>query len=345
MNEERMKILKMIEEGKITAEEGAKLLGAVSDEQETTSEKKAAGSTSKYGIKNFFDDAVEKIKNSDFDLSFGEYKEFDHHTDLSPDSFKDLDIFIANGSLTLNVWDGDYAKADYHVKVYQVETEEEAREQFLSDHQFDIKEGLLRLASPSKKVKTNVELTIPEQNYDFLKAKLSNGVIHVDHLNSQHTKFKTSNGKVHIAGIKGETCKIETGNGAVMLTAAELDTCEVDTINGTVQLSGSFGKSDVSTMSGSITVNHHENHAHTGFYKTTAGQVKVTLPHSCKVDGVARTKIGNIYCNLENYKIIQDKKDVVNKVLEFEAYEHNAHLFHIEAETKTGSITISPASM
>jgi DUF4097 and DUF4098 domain-containing protein YvlB len=38
-NEERMKILKMIDEGKITAEEGAKLLSALTEQRKSTSRK------------------------------------------------------------------------------------------------------------------------------------------------------------------------------------------------------------------------------------------------------------------------------------------------------------------
>lgn len=38
-NEERMKILKMIDEGKITAEEGAKLLAALSEQRKTVKHK------------------------------------------------------------------------------------------------------------------------------------------------------------------------------------------------------------------------------------------------------------------------------------------------------------------
>ncbi|RDY70419.1 hypothetical protein DXT76_13335 [Halobacillus trueperi] len=55
-----------------------------------------------------------------------------------------------------------------------------------------------------------------------------------------------------------------------------------------------------------------------------------------------RTKFGQIQCELENYKILKDRKDVTNKMLEFEAYEQFENAYHIEAETKTGSVTVQP---
>ncbi|WP_374189719.1 DUF4097 family beta strand repeat-containing protein, partial [Halobacillus trueperi] len=118
--------------------------------------------------------------------------------------------------------------------------------------------------------------------------------------------------------------------------------CETDTINGAITLSGDIGKADASTVSSGITVDYSGSKAHTGFYKTTTGKIQVSLPTEKKVDGVLRTKFGQIQCELENYKILKDRKDVTNKMLEFEAYEQFENAYHIEAETKTGSVTVQP---
>lgn len=339
VNEERMKILQMIEKGNITAEEGAKLLTAVDEKTEnnqTQEEKK------KYGIKNFLGDAVDKIKNNDFDLSFGEYVEFNDETILSQEDFHDADISISNGSLSVNTWDEDYAKAAYGVKVYQVDTEEVARERFHDDTQLTINNGVLRLVSPSKKVKMNVELFLPKKKYEFIKSQLTNGSLKMNQLESDHYQLKTSNGLIELSEGTGQTCKVQTGNGSIKIKDGKFDQCEADTINGTVALSGQYGKTDVSTVSGSITVDHKGSTAHTGFYKTTTGGIKVSLPTEKMVDGVLQTKFGNLNCELDNYKILKDKKEVVSKMLEFEAYEQFEDAYHIEAETKTGSVTIQP---
>lgn len=338
MNEERMKILQMIEKGNITAEEGAKLLTAVDEKTEnnqTQEEKK------KYGIKNFLGDAVDKIKNNDFDFSFGEYVEFNEETNLPQEAFHDADISISNGSLSVNTWEEDYVKAAYGVKVYQVDTEEAARDRFQDDTQFSITNGVLRLVSPSKKVKVNVELFLPNKKYEFIKSQLTNGSLKMSQLESDHYQLKTSNGLVELSEGTGQTCKVQTGNGSIKIKG-KFDQCEADTINGTVTLSGEYGKTDVSTVSGSITVDHEGSTAHTGFYKTTTGGIKISLPTEKMVDGVLRTKFGNLNCELDNYKILKDKKEVVSKMLEFEAYEQFEEAYHIEAETKTGSITIQP---
>ncbi|MCA1011211.1 DUF4097 family beta strand repeat-containing protein [Halobacillus halophilus] len=342
MNEERMKILKMIEEGNVSAEEGAKLLAAV-ENREAGESKADEREKKKYGIKSFLGDAVEKIKNTDFDLSFGEYVEFNYETQTESDNFNDIDVSIANGSLDVDTWEGHYAKAAYHVRVYQVDSEEEARRHFLADGQFDIHNGLLRLASPSKKIKTFVHLSLPKKKYDFIKSKLANGTITFNHMDSDYYQLKTSNGRIQLNSVSGETCKVETGNGAITVADGVFDTCEMDTLNGAVTLGGDFGKSDVSTVSGSITVDHFGGKAHTGFYKATTGSIKVSLPKYKRVDGKLRSNFGSLNCQIDNYKILDDKKEVVNKQLTFEAFDEYESIYHLEAETKTGSVTVSPS--
>ena len=339
MNEERMKILQMIEKGTISAEEGAKLLEAVEEPSPKDSEQR---DKSKYGLRNFLDDAMEKIKNADFDLSFGEYVEFTDDTVLPKEEFHDADLSISNGSLKLHTWDQEDVKASYQVKVYQVETEEEARARFHDETQMEIKNGLLRIASPSKKMKMNVDLFIPNKKYEFIKSQLTNGNLDLENIESDHFQMKTSNGAVKAKQISGETCKIQTGNGAIQLQEGTFEECETDTINGAITLSGDIGKADASTVSSGITVDYSGSKAHTGFYKTTTGKIQVSLPTEKKVDGVLRTKFGQIQCELENYKILKDRKDVTNKMLEFEAYEQFGNAYHIEAETKTGSVHVQP---
>ncbi|SDO20263.1 DUF4097 family beta strand repeat-containing protein [Halobacillus aidingensis] len=339
MNEERMKILQMIEKGTISAEEGAKLLEAVEEPSPKDSEQR---DKSKYGLRNFLDDAMEKIKNADFDLSFGEYVEFTDDTVLPKEEFHDADLSISNGSLKLHTWDQEEVKASYQVKVYQVETEEEARARFHDETQMEIKNGLLRIASPSKKMKMNVDLFIPNKKYEFIKSQLTNGNLDLENIKSDHFQMKTSNGAVKAKQLSGETCKIQTGNGAIQLQEGTFEECETDTINGAITLSGDIGKADASTVSSGITVDYSGSKAHTGFYKTTTGKIQVSLPTEKKVDGVLRTKFGQIQCELENYKILKDRKDVTNKMLEFEAYEQFENAYHIEAETKTGSVTVQP---
>ncbi|MFQ3544893.1 DUF4097 family beta strand repeat-containing protein [Halobacillus rhizosphaerae] len=339
MSEERMRILKMIEEGIVSAEEGAKLLSAIEEEGPAADAK----TTRKYGVKEFIGEAYEKIKNVDFDLSFGEAFTFEHVKEIQADDFNDIDVSIVNGALDVETWDQDFAKAEFRVKVYQAKDEEEARERFFADSQFDSNHNVLRLSSPSKRMKTIVRLFVPNRRYEFIKSKLSNGSIHAYGLESDHWESKSSNGSIRLNDMSGETCKMETVNGSIQVVNGSYNKCEADTVNGSIKLEGDFTKNHASAVTGSVVVENNGSHTETGFFKTTTGSIIVHLPKEQRIDGNLKTRFGSIDCRLENYKIIQNKKEVISKQLEFEALEEYPHAYHVEAETKTGSVTLIPA--
>ncbi|MCA0971627.1 DUF4097 family beta strand repeat-containing protein [Halobacillus litoralis] len=337
MEDERMKILKMIEQGIISAEEGAELLKATSDAQSHTQ----TGDSKKYGIRHFFDDAVEKIKNVDLDFKFGESVQFDTTMELEPGEIKDMDLWIANGSLKLVPTDQENVQAKYRVKVYQVQSEREAKERFRDDGEFSLQSGLLRLASPSKQVKADIELKVPNQSYEFIKAHLTNGHLESSSLKSHHLQIKTSNGKVELQDIRGESCKVETGHGAVSIRKADLETCHVETVHGEITLDGQIGKSEASAISGLVTVNHVGDRAYQGYYKASTGQVQVTVPSQKQINGVLRSHLGKLNCRLEDHVVLKQKDEFMNKLVEFEAFAEFENSFHLEAEAKTGSVTVN----
>ncbi|WP_079478210.1 DUF4097 family beta strand repeat-containing protein [Halobacillus salinus] len=334
MDQERMKILKMIEEGIITAEEGAELLKANSEAQSHTK------TSSTYGLRNFFDDAVEKIKNVDLDFKFGEFVEFDEQISLDAGELKDMDLWIANGSMKVRSTEKDYVYANYHVKVYQVQTEKEARDRFRDDGQFTLESGLLRVASPSKQVKVDVELFVPDQSYEFIKAQLTNGHFDLSSMRSDHLQVKTSNGKVQLDDIRGESCKVETGHGAVSLLKADFETCKVETVHGEITIEGSIGKSEANAISGLVTVRHNGDRAYQGTYKTSTGQVQVTVPKNKRLSGILRSHLGQINCRVPDKTIIRRRDEFMNKVIEFEANTELSSRFSLEAEAKTGAVTV-----
>ncbi|WP_079527140.1 DUF4097 family beta strand repeat-containing protein [Halobacillus hunanensis] len=335
MNEERMRILTMIEKGTISAEEGAKLLTAIEEKDSNTKSSKK-----KYGFKDFIGEAVDKIKNTDFDLSFGESVEFKHEFETDATSFHDIDASIANGSLDILPWQEDRVRAEYQVKVYQVESEEEARSRFQTDNQFEVGQEILRISCPSKKVKASIKLYVPESEYEFIKVKISNGSVTSTSINATHFHLKTANGSIQLKGAQGEASKLSTGNGSITVTDSKFETCETETIHGSMTLYGQFGKNDAATISGAIHVTNSGGHAHTGFFKTVRGSITLTLPPHKRIDGKMKSSVGSLNCELDNYKILNNKKEVMNKELQFEAHEEYEDAYHLEAETKTGSVTI-----
>ncbi|MCL6573883.1 MAG: DUF4097 domain-containing protein, partial [Bacillus sp. (in: Bacteria)] len=121
MQEERKRILKLVEEGKLTVDEAINLLDELEKAQQTMEQKReqivnelsttvnfdetkkeAPTKEDKYQstkdkIFDFVDSALKKIKDFDFDLNFGQSVGISHIFHQSNVDLKNLDIDVANG--------------------------------------------------------------------------------------------------------------------------------------------------------------------------------------------------------------------------------------------------------
>ncbi|SDJ61034.1 DUF4097 family beta strand repeat-containing protein [Salimicrobium halophilum] len=327
MSEERMKVLKMIENGEISAEEGSKLLEAMNDSKS-------------YSWKSFLGDAVDRVKKGDFDLSFGNTIDFQENEEEEATSFEDMDIHINNGSIHILTHDKETIKAEYDVKMYQAKDEEEAKQRFKEEVRLDASEDLLRLSSPSGKVKVFVTLYVPDRSYDFVKAKVFNGAVNLENMQAEHVETKTTNGAVSFTNVQGEKANVETGNGTIDFKGCSFARCDGKTVNGRIQADGSFAKLDLSTVSGGIQVTGQGHRSERGFFKTSTGSIEVLLPEQKRVEGRLASAFGKLDCKLDNYKLLSDKNDWLSKELKFEAREDYDGVYYIDADTKSGSVTV-----
>ncbi|MBM7551391.1 DUF4097 family beta strand repeat-containing protein [Thalassobacillus pellis] len=348
MEQEKLQVLKMIEEGTITAEEGAERLKqlehSVSTEvkwegRDKQSEQKQAPKK-KRKLFGYMEQAFTKLKTADLDLNFGEYTVVSHIFQNEGDPFDNIAVSVPNGSLEVKSWKEPSVRLECEAKVYQTEDSNKARQQFLNDVDFKVADESLHFALTSKKMKVDITLYVPEQQYQRLFVKLFNGSITAENLSVRDSDLKTTNGSILLDSMTGQNADTETSNGSVQVRKSALENIEADTVNGSVKLSGDFGKVDASAITGSVTCEYYGGKAHTGFFQTTTGSVKVHLPHNVKVDGKLKTSMGSLNCNMDNAKIYKEKKEMVKKELSFTINETHENVYHLEAETKTGSVTV-----
>ncbi|WP_102335594.1 DUF4097 family beta strand repeat-containing protein [Salimicrobium jeotgali] len=328
MSEERRKILKMIEQGDISAEEGARLLESVNEPDKT------------YTWKSFLGDAVDRVKKGDFDLSFGNTIDFGEATEVDATSFEDMDIHINNGTVRILTHEKDTVKAEYEVKMYQSSSEEEAKQRFREEVRLDTSADLLRLSSPSNKIKVSATLYVPDRAYAFVKTKVFNGRVDLSALRAEQVETKTTNGAVTLSEVHGEKANVETGNGSVDFQNCSFSRCDARTINGKVAASGSFVKLDLSTVSGGINVSGQDHRAERGFFKTSTGSINVQLPEEKRIEGNLASAFGKLSCKLDNYKLLSDKNDWLTKELKFTAREDYETVYYVDADAKSGSVTV-----
>ena len=165
MNEEKKRILSLVEEGKITASEALTLLELLEQEKqhnqekekemitelstvvvldeeekkEQKTEKKVA--SAKDMILDFVDNIFTKVK--DLDLNFTKHTEINHIFHDQSSTFDEINIEVANGNVEVVSWDQPGVKIECEAKVYRTEDQTEARKMLLDEITFDVKDSKL----------------------------------------------------------------------------------------------------------------------------------------------------------------------------------------------------------
>lgn len=357
MNEERKRILKLVEEGQLTAEEAIMLLEALEHKEkrekaipstdvdlsgEKQEHKKASAKQDSpfYKFADFIDSAVKKIKDFDLDFNFGPPIEVNHiyqHRDVY---LERIDIDVANGEIKLVPWDEGDVRVECQAKVYRAKDQEEARKLFLQQVLFSVDGGKMRFTIPKKQMKVLTTFYIPRSDYKEISLRMFNGPITGDAMKANTFKAQTANGNIHIASFVGEEIELETANGHITLESGQAKECEAETINGKITISGAYEKTDLNSFNGNIVLRVKSDLARSIFLKTTTGNIDVYVPTTQRIDGYLKSNFGGFQCEVEGLELKEEKKDVVQKSLKFTVNKASENLLRLEAEAATGSIVV-----
>lgn len=363
LNEERKRILKMVEEGKLTVDEALTLLDELQKAQKTMEQKQEEivnelstavkfeeakkedayqekFKSAKEKVFEFVDSALKKIKDLDLDFNFGHSVDISHIFHHSDVYIKDMDIDVANGSVKLAAWDQKDVRIECQAKVYRVENSEQARQNFLKDIIFAIEGQKLRFITQQKLMKVDAVIYVPAEQYERVRVRMFNGPISSEDLNVGDFRAKTANGKINLDRLNGRRAEVETANGNISLQNGSFDDVEVETINGAIKLDGDFRKMETQTFNGNITYNLRGNRSELIIAKATTGAVDLFVPEGIPVNGELKTNLGGFNVKLEGIQILEEKSEMIQKLLRFESVNHPERMLKAFVDTKTGSITI-----
>ncbi|MCH1625801.1 DUF4097 family beta strand repeat-containing protein [Ferdinandcohnia quinoae] len=367
MIEEQKRILKLVEDGKLTAEEAILLIEKLSNvdsgmnqaekeaeirtelsakvdyehtRQGSSFDQKATSVKNKF--MDFVDSAFKKIKDMDLDFNFGDAIEVKHIFQHSNVNLTKIDLDVANGSITIIPWGEKDVRIECDAKVYKIENQVRARKAFLEDVRFSIEDGKLLFLIQQKQMKVNAKIYVPNENYENVKVRMFNGPINGENLVVQDFRAKTANGAVTVTNFVTTSMEVETANGHIKAENIESKEFEAETINGTVTVGGRFEKVDLQSFNGNITCSLAEDSCHTAYIKTTTGTIHVFVSDAYEVDGELKSNLGSFKAELPVMSIIEEKNDIVQKSLRFKANQDKGNKLYLFAETKTGSIEIKP---
>lgn len=374
MQNERKRILDMLENGTITAEEALNLLvqidssaegteGELSTRNESRKSADKEGSSksawSNASAEEFMEDlrkdlttagdqfmqfmqgAVQKVKGFDVENPFGSASTFEHTLQKDASDIKELIVDINNGKISIVPGETDDITATFSVKTYTMNSEEDVKKEFLDRLICVADDKSFRVSSNSKTVQVNTVLTVPKKEYNKISVRLLNGGFEMTNLNTKKIRVKTTNGKINMSYVKAESADLETLNGEIRLLSFESDELEAQTLNGLVYVDGKIKETEARTLNGAITVTTTHENPEKIEVKSMGGNIELFVPSHHSLEGSITSTIGSLSLKLPDVEKTSNQDQLLHRSLDFEKeVSGSTSKLQLEAESKTGSILV-----
>ncbi|HHV75615.1 MAG TPA: DUF4097 domain-containing protein, partial [Thermoanaerobacterium sp.] len=355
MDNERKRIIKLVEEGAISAEEAITLLEALNKKQSSTTtesqsnavplpptneqsshqeqqseSKKTTGFEDIFG-KNFnnkefskkmdeivnevkedltefsksmmgvIGTAFKKLKELDIEFPLSNPKvEFEKQYSFNGDEVRGIEIEIPNGKVEAVRSDSNELKVVAKVKTFAIDNDEDKTIAEFERDFVRFNDGKLELKCPSKLTQVNVQLSIPEKQYDIVLMKLLNGGVSIDGVNAKLVKLRTYNGPIKYAVGQFENADVESGNGPIEIVHVKGEDLEVQTVNGRIYIDGELREVEAESANGAVIVTTNDKNARKVKAQTVAGAVELYVPKNVSINGTASTNVGKIDLGLQD---------------------------------------------
>lgn len=366
LEEERMLILQMVADKKISAAEAAELLqaldgvyggGAAPNQEESAAfdmdrtvrdaeqTVRDAAQTISENARQMARDAADAARREDigglferlfdrFNLEFGgdgrvEFQEV-HEGAFTIDQ-PQLNLQTGNGKLHVHGWDEPGYRVVLSYRVRGARDEAEAKERVRDRVTFEATgEGLTLNGHhrwfSDKGITVNAELWLPRDRRYRLHGRTGNGSLHAMGLPLVIGDMSSGNGAVRVERVTGDLLKLTTGNGSITIEA-DVTECTAGTGNGSLK----FRPSGTAGRQVRLT--------------TGNGSARIDLSALPKSTGYrldASTGMGSIHMHLTDVVMERNTKTVGHKhlVAHSRNYAETAERIDIKVSTGMGSITL-----
>lgn len=378
--EEKILILKMLEEGKITTEEALKLLESldkkndeIKREEKSTSEGKLNDTINKFSKKaeefaeRIGPDFITKVENVSMDFADAAVKfadkmvNFFSNTDIYKNVSKNFSFPINNPenlrfkiktqNLAITVDTSDTSEVYINMKLNLLEETTDI------DIDIDIDKYIF-VASDDNLININtdfpnkiwgkLEIKLPK-NIENFEIETNNSKCIIDDIRAQSLCCNTSNGKIELSDSSFKKLQASTNNGKIILSHCQASCAFLDTSNSSIEIeNSSFDKLSSGTTNGNIHLSRfYSINLGEAIYelKTTNGKIIIALPKDnnavYKIN--ANTTLGNINISgLESsYAIDRNDANMKSVASILSSSYHDAdNKVSIEASTTNASINI-----
>ncbi|WP_374713176.1 DUF4097 family beta strand repeat-containing protein [Symbiobacterium terraclitae] len=295
--EERLLILQMVADKKITAAEGAELLRALEGqrEEEPPAETAApprpqrrsgpsAGLGS--GLSSLIEEVVERVTGVLSDFTGQQYEFPTEITGVFTADRVPLRIFTGNGHVELRGWDEPGYKAQIVAKA-RAATEAEAQRRAQEAYRVTATESGFLLETDRRfdwsDLGVHLTLFLPKDRIYHLETRTGNGHIRVEGITLTEGNAKSGNGRITILGVTADRLYLKSGNGSVDVDGDVAD-LEATTGNGSLRVIPMGRRSEkmqLKTGNGSASIDTGRLSRDVGFFvdaHTGMGSVSIARP-------------------------------------------------------------------
>ncbi len=312
MNEEKALVLRMLEEGNITADEAMRLLDALKDEDYSAYERDTEDKVNFFSFKeNIFnkisddlDVDLQNIDHSENDYRFSRYKyfeslEYSYHI-LDTDSFK-FHITGLNGPIKIETSESSMVtlniKAMANFELNQKEVPYFSQE--IRDNSFIFK------PIDQHNLSLSIELYIPDKDFNRVDIRNSNGALKLKGVTAPNIDIITRNGDIEISRIKSQRIIGETKNGHVDMTDSESNIAALLTRNGNITARDNLINTlKIKSVNGNI--QSLSNKSSYEILHNTHGSIKARIDRKPRKFDIS-TKVGYISLDLPNL-LMEEKR-------------------------------------
>ncbi len=367
MSEESLLILKMLEDGKITADEAQELLAAVdftvdSDESEALAPKSRGETRERSSIPGFdqledrldhipslveskLGPSLEKLPSLIENLIgsvglFGQGHRFEETIEGQfEDGADEVDVVLSstNGRVTVRGWDQPGYKINLY-KMVRAASEDEAREK--AQNLAQVIQESTRLDVGTRKgissgVGMRIEAYLPRGPRYRLDLGSSNGRIIVEDLDAEKLTAHTSNGRIVASAQRIGTADLTTSNGRIEISGAEGDVKARSSNGRVVVMAGAHSTSrelDLKTSNGSITLGLTSG-PDLGYRveaRTFQGKIRLACPDMDVKEGEGKKDDRMVF----KRRLVAETRNLSQK----------QYVANISAVTSNGSVSISEIS-
>ncbi len=372
MQEQQRMILRLLEEGKITAGEAEALLNALGDGSQSTETEpqeepwvrlekmgeefasKVEVATERFArsLEQSVGDKLHKLPKILARFPFLGYEESQEFTKVvrgkvGPGEVIPIEISNANGPIRVQGWLEDYYQLTILQRLKGKERELLRSRLFEDGWEDGGERTTFKLLVPSlPDVAISLHLMVPEERLYEVALRSQNGALRVENLRGTKLHVNTTNGSTSLKSVGAQTIRGEGSNGSCEMEDVVATLIHHVLGNGSYRLSAAVTDLDLVTTNGSIKVRVSESKGDARYrLRTTNGAIKVSLPQQGDL-GLAlelQTAVGRISTEVSSLEVEREERQGGGAVLFAHSVDFagKPNKLDLQASSTSGSISVS----